>query len=250
MLELGIIVTVALIVFLLLKNYPRVALSSGEKTEKTKKNTKMLNSIKSYFKNKRAKEEEEIQKALSEGKSEVVTPKEVEDAQKNFGSSDPEVAKLLHEANDALLEGEFKKVEDKSLEALSKDKRSDQAYAFLAAIAIERKQYADAEEALKAALKCNKDNGLAHASYGDLFYSQEKYNDAIEHYQKAVNLDRNEASWQAGLGKSYLMVRQWSKAAKALKRASTLNIDNKEYKKLAMEAEQKLRDHKSIMGTK
>ena len=114
----------------------------------------------------------------------------------------------------------------------------------------QNKQYSDAEEALTIALKCNKNNGLAHASFGKLCFAQEKFNDAIGHFQKAVNLDRNEASWQAGLGESYLMVRQWSKASKALKRAATLNIDNKEYKKLAMEAEEKLRDHKTLMGSK
>ncbi len=247
MLELGIIVTVALIVFLLLKNYPRVVATDGSKSDEKRPTMKIL---KNYFDRKREEKEKGIKEALSEGKSEIVSPKEVEDAKKAFGSSNPEVAKLLHEADEAMKEKKYKKAEDKSLEAIGLDKHADQAYAFIAAIAIEKKQYQDGEEALKIALKCNKDNGLAHASFGGLCYAQEKYNDAIIHFQKAVNLDRNEASWQAGLGKSYLMVRQFAKAAKALKRAATLNIDNKEYKQLAMEAEGKLRDHKTVMGTK
>ena len=247
MLELGIIVTVALIVFLLLKNYPRVVASDGSKADEKRPTMKI---IKKYFERKRDEKEQEIIESLNEGKSEIVSPKQVEDAKKSFGSTDPEVAKLLHEANDALEAEEYRKAEEKSLKALQKDKHSGQAYAFIAAVAIHKKQFSDAEEALKIALKCNKNNGLAHASFGELNFIQEKFNDAIDHFQKAVNLDRNNASWQAGLGKSYLMVRQFSKAAKALKRAATLNIDNSEYKKLAMEAEQKLRDQKTVMGSK
>jgi cytochrome c-type biogenesis protein CcmH/NrfG len=64
--------------------------------------------------------------------------------------------------------------------------------------------------------------------------------------QKAVNLDRGIALWYAELGKAYMQVRQFAKATKALKRAASLDIDNKEYKELASEAEDKQRAHSTV----
>lgn len=252
MLEIGIIVTIALILFLLLRNYPKTALG-GEASKSdflVEKNSGKMKPMTSFFSKlidrRREKAEEEIKQAIVSDQDDLVSPKEIEDAKKSFYTKDSEIAKILHEADEALKAGDLRFAEDKSIEALARDKRCDQAYVFIAEVAMRKDNIEDAIEACKTALKCNRDNGFAHAILGEAYYKNEKYSEAIEHYQRAVNIDRNLAAWQAGLGKAYLEVRQYSKASKALRRASSLDIDNKEYKKLAGEAEDKQRSHFGI----
>jgi tetratricopeptide (TPR) repeat protein len=211
-----------------------------------KKENFMLSIFEKLFRERRKKVEEDIIKSLDGSNSGIVSPKEIDDAQKYFSIADPELAKLLHEADEAYKNGDFETVESKSVAAVSRDKRCDQAYAYIAACAVEKKNNNDAKEALRIALKCNHENALAHALLGQILFDEEKYTDSIEHFQRAVNLDRNRADWQAGLGRAFMMVRQYAKASKSLKRAATLNIDNPEYKKLAIEAEEKQRAHSQV----
>jgi tetratricopeptide (TPR) repeat protein len=241
LLELAIVICVAAILFLLLRSYSNV----GKNTEGAKEGI-MENILKKLFAQRRKRVEDEIIESLHGSNSGIVSPKEIDDAQKHFETTDPELAKFLYEASEAFERGDFNEVEEKAIAAIGRDKRCDQAYSYIAACAIEKKNEKDAEEALSIALKCNPENALAHALFGQLLYDKEKYSESIEHFQKAVNLDRNRADWQAGLGKAFMEVRQYAKASKALKRAATLNIDNAEYKKLALEAEEKQRAHSQV----
>lgn len=247
MLEVAIIVSIALALFLLLRNFHQANdLLPEKKTSKlgeARKEPKMLKFWQNLTSKWQKQNEEELKEAIRSGQSGIVSPREIQDAQESYDAADPKVAKLLHEANEAYSAGDFKTVEDKAIEAISIDKRCDQAYAFVAQVAMERKDYADAEEACKIALKCNAENGLAHATLGQIYLAKERFTEAITEYQKAVNLDRNSAEWQAGLGESYMQVRQFSKAAKSLKRAASLDMDNKKYRDLAFEAEEKQRAH-------
>ncbi len=243
MLEIAIIVVVTLMLFLILKNFPMT--KEGGSIVHNKKSNYFGALYEKLFGRFRKKNEDEIKKALSTGAEKIVSPKEISDAKKSFWTDDPEIAKILYEANKAILDSNYTKAEKKAIEALSKDKKCDQAYVFVALVAMNRKKYDEAIESAKAALKCNKTNASAHAILGECNFLEEKYSDSIESYQKAVNVDHNRAEWQAGLGKSYLEVRQFSKAAKALKRASSLDIDNIEYKELASLVEDKQRMHTS-----
>lgn len=244
MLEIIIIITIAVALFLLLRNYSKtrdaVVLNNADKS---KKESKMFQFWQNFVLRRKKHEEQEIINALKSGQSGIISPKEIKQAQNSFDAADPEVAKCLAEADDALRVGDHKAVEKKSIEAIAKDKHCDQAYAFVAKVSAKRKDYSDAEEASRTALKINPDNTLAHSVLGDIFLDNGRYTEAINEYQKAVNLDRNNAEWQAGLGKAYMQVRQFSKAAKALKRASSIDIDNKEYRVLAFEAEEKQKAH-------
>jgi Flp pilus assembly protein TadD len=74
----------------------------------------------------------------------------------------------------------------------------------------------------------------------------ENLSDGVEYLQKAVTIDRGNAEWYFELGKAFMGVRQFAKAAKALKRAASLDMENKEYKELASEAEDKQRSHAGI----
>ncbi len=242
MLEIAIIVVVTLILFLILKNFPNTRENSSNIVRKNSFMKKIFDKLFSSF---RRKNEDEIKKVLKTGQDKIVSPKEISDAKKSFWTEDPEIAKILYEANKAILGGNYAVAEKKAIEALSKDKRCDQAYVFIALVAMHKKKYDEAIESAKAALKCNKDNASAHAILGECCFMNEKYSDSIESFQKAVNIDHNRAEWQAGLGKAYLEIRQFSKAAKALKRAASLDIDSKEYRELASFAQDKQKMHSS-----
>ena len=243
MLEIVIIISIAIALFLLLRNFQRTKNLAPERVIEVNKDKKMFKFWQKWTSLRQKKNEEDIKEAIRSGQSGIVSPKEIRDAQDSYAAADPVVAKLLYEANEALEMKDFKKVEEKSIEAISIDLHCDQAYSFIARVAMEKKDYTDAAEAIKTALKCNDENGMAHAILGQIHYIKERYTEAIAEYQKAVNLDRNNAVWQAGLGKSYLQVRQFSKAAKALRRAASLDIDSKEYRTLAFEAEEKQKAH-------
>ena len=232
----------AVVAFLVLRNYSKTgeeSIASGA----FKKESKFMNFIKRILSKRREQTEKEIEEAIVSGQRDLVTPKEIEDAQATYYVEDPELAQMLHESNDALLAGDLRLAEDKAIEAIGKDKKCDQAYVFVGQVALAKENLEEASEAAETALKCNPENGFAHAILGEVYYVQEKYTEAIENYQKAVNFDRNNPDWQAGLGKAYSVVRQFAKAAKALKRAASLDIDNAGYKQLAIEAEEKQRAH-------
>lgn len=202
-----------------------------------------MNFLQKLLAKRREREEKGIEEAITAGQRDLVSPKEIEDAQVAYFVEDPEVAQLLHESDEALKSGDLRQAEDKAIEAIARDKKCDQAYVFVGEVALKKQNLEDAKEAATTALKCNNENGFAYAILGEIFYREEKYTEAIEYFQRAVNYDRNNPDWQAGLGKAFLEVRQFAKAAKALKRASSLDIDNNEYKELAMEAEEKQRAH-------
>lgn len=241
--EIAILIVVALILFIILRNFPK---TRDNIVASERKNNIFVSLYSKLFSRVNKKNEEEIKRAINQGQEKIVSPKEISDAKEKYWTDDPDIAKILYEANKALLDHEYAKAEKKALEALAKDTRCDQAYVFVSEVAMHRKNYDDAREAARAALKCNKDNAHAFAILGEASLFGEKYSDSINNYQKAVNLDRNQAAWQAGLGKAYLEVRQFAKAAKALKRASSLDIDNKDYKRLASLAEDKQKMHTSV----
>ena len=242
MLEIGIIICVALILFLVLRNYGKTG-TDIIAPKKSVVESKFMNFFKKILSKRREIAERDIEDAIVSGQRDIVSPKEIEDAKQTYYVEDPEIAQMLHESDEALRAGDAKLAEERAIDAISKDKKCDQAYVFVGHVALMRENYDDAKEAATTALKCNPDNGFAYAILGEVYFRDDKYTEAIEYYQKAVNFDRNNPEWQAGLGKAYSEVRQFAKAAKALKRASSLDIDNAEYKKLAMEAEEKQRAH-------
>jgi len=245
LLEIGIIVCVALILFVLLRHFPQTK-DRAIMPQERRSNMKVA-FLENLWRKRRKKTEEDIKKSLLSGQEEIVTPAEVETAKKSFWTVDPAVAKLLHEADEALRASNFDVAEKKALQAISHDKKADQAYVFVARVAFERNEYNDATEACLTALRLNDENAYALALLGEINLVHEKYSLAITYFQKAINLDRNQAEWQAGLGKCYLMVRQFAKAAKALRRAAMLDIENKEYHRLADEAEEKQKTHSQVL---
>ncbi len=250
MLEIGIIICVAAILLLLLRKYPK---SGASRTNKGL-NVPRINFPKlptnRIFARKRHVEEEEIREAIESDQEEIISPKEIETAQDEFSTEDPKIAKLLREVNDALSNQDLPLAEDKAIEALSIDKKCDQAYSFIAYIALKRGELENAEIAAQTALKCNAENAQAFAVIGEVFLQKEKYTEAIDNLLKAVMLNRNNAEWYGSLGQAYMEVRQFAKSAKAFKRAASLDLDNREFRRLASIAEEKQQTHSRVFRSR
>lgn len=238
MLEIIIIICLSFALFLLLRHYPE---AKGLNLEAGKSNLKRVFSYLKKFK--REKNYKAIEAIISDGQENIIAPAEIEDASRRFEEEDPDLAQLLLQANEAFTLNDLRVAEDKALEVVIGNKRSAQAYLLLGKIAFMRGQYEDAKEALKTALRCNNDMGEAHFYLGKIEYRNDNLSGAIDSFQKSIYAEKGHADWYAELGKAYMEVRQYAKAAKVLKRASSLDIDNLEYKNLASEAEDKQRTH-------
>jgi len=241
LLEIGIIICLAVVLFLILHNFPKTA----ESTEgpPMKQEQKSLGFLKNMFKKKPRDASDAIKQAIVDGQEKIIAPSETETVKEKYHESDPEVAQLLHEAEIALEKSDLREAEDLAINALSKDKKCAQAYDIVGKVAMLRGSFDEAKEAYKTALKCDPELGSAYFGLGQICLRDENLTDAIENMQRSVVLDRSHADWYAELGQTYMEVRQFAKAAKALKRATSLDIDNRAYKELSAEAEEKQRAH-------
>lgn len=240
MLEVFIIICLAVALFLLLRHYPDAATLAGFFNSKK---------FKKFFTNfsKGMKKSEVIAvRAEIEKNNRIVAPSEVEAAITTYKVADPEIARILHLANEAFMTNDLREAEDKAIDAIGQDKRCGEAYVIIGKIAFSRGQYEDAGDAFKTALKCDDNMGEAHYGLGKVELNNDNLTDSIDHLQKAVILEKGNAEWYADLGKAYMEVRQFAKAAKALKKALNLDIGNKEYKDLSAVAENKLRSHSMV----
>lgn len=238
MLEIGIIISLAVVLFLVLRNFPK---SSDELKTKTgeRKVRKFWNSI---F-GKRKSDLASIQKEIDKNKDAVLSPLAIEEAGKKFKEEDPEITKVLIDAEKALIENDIRGAEELAISVLSKEKKCAEAYMLLGNIAYHRGEFSDAEAAYKTTLKCNFEFAEAYFGLGLVQIKNENFTEAIDNFQRAVSIERGEANWWAELGQAYMEVRQFAKAAKSFKKAASLDIDNREYKQLAGEAEEKQRSH-------
>lgn len=163
-------------------------------------------------------------------------------------SADPELEKLLAEADIHFRKGELKAAEDYYLKAAAKDPRCSKAYSRLGVIYLENgDSWQDAEEAFRQALKIEPDNGFILNNLGLVLYHQDKYADAIRHFEAAVRQDDLNAARHANLGMGYMAIRQYAKAESSFKKALKLAPNELEYKDLLSEAIEKKQAHKTMV---
>lgn len=249
MLEIAIIICLAIILFLVLKNFSKTkddfSVPLGDDLIGAPKIMKesLLSRI---FAKKAPGDRADIAAIINQDNNKIIAPLEINEAKKAYKESDPEIAKILYEADQALARGDLREVEDLALQAIVKDKKCAHSYVLVGKVAFSRGSFDDAKESFKMALKCDAEVAEAYFGLGQIELRDENFSEALMSLQKAVNLNRGVAEWYAELGKAYMQVRQFAKATKALKRAASLDIDNKEYKELASEAEDKQRAHSTV----
>lgn len=248
--EIAIIIVVGAIVFLLIRKYPSRGVEKRIFKSSKPRNKFKIPSFNKIFIKKRHLEESEIIEALVADQDKVVSPRDIEIAKESYDADDPALAKLLFEADEAISENDYNLAEEKAIDAVAMDKHCDQAYAFIALVALKKGELENAKTAAETALKCSRQNAMSLAVLGEIYLTREKYSEAIDYLLKAVMLNRNNPVWYGLLGQAYLEVRQYAKSAKAFKRASSLDLDNKEYRRLASIAEEKQMSHSHVFRSK
>jgi tetratricopeptide (TPR) repeat protein len=237
LLELVIIFSLGLALFLLLRHYPE-AKGIAALLGKIKFKNPMSGMRKTSHRALKSIEEE-----IAKNNPQIIAPIEIENAVSNYKEKNPELARLLHLADEAFLASDLREAEAKCLEVLANNKKSVQAYVIMGKIAFSRGEFDDAKSAFKTAIKCDAEAGEAYFYLGKIDLKGENFTGAIEYLQKSIFSEKGHADWYAELGKAYMEVRQYAKAAKVLKRATSLDIDSKEYRDLAADAEEKQRTH-------
>jgi Tfp pilus assembly protein PilF len=162
--------------------------------------------------------------------------------------ADPELEKLLGEADIHFRKGELKAAENLYLQAAAKDPRCSRAYSRLGVIYLENgDDWDDAEAAFRQALKTDQTNGYILNNLGLVLYHQDKYADAIRNFEAAVRQDDQNASRHANLGMAYMAMRQYAKAESSFKKALKLAPNEMDYKDLLTEALEKKTAHKAMI---
>lgn len=243
MLEIAIIICIALILFIVLRNFPKTALSGSIGLERVQSGSSDIMGFWDKIIPKGKGNNQSVIEELDKDKGNIIAPVQIDQAQKSYNEEDPEVARILLEADQAFEENDLRAAEDLAIEALSKEKKCAGAYVIMGKIAQHRGVFEDAKEAYKTAIKCDRESGEGYFGLGIVKLKEENFSEAIHNLQKAVSMDRGVALWHAELGRAYMEVRQFAKAAKSLKRATSLDMENKEYRDLAIEAEEKQRTH-------
>lgn len=237
LLEIGILISLAAALFLVLKNYPK----TGEEVGARGGERKVRKFWKRLF-HKRG-DLESIQKEIKRGQDDVISPLDIVKAEEKYQETDPEITLMLMEAEKMFSENDYRGAEEKAIAAIMKDKKCAESYVIIGKIAHSRGEFSDAKDSYKTAIKCNPLYPEAYHGLGMIDVKSDNFTEAIENLQRAVNLDRSQPSWWSDLGRAYMEVRQFAKATKSFKKAASLDIDNKEYKDLASEAEDKQRSH-------
>ena len=240
MLEIFIILCLAGALFFLLRHYPE-----AREAETVIRHNHLKEFFARFSKMRRSKKEVEIARVVIDNANPEITPKEVIDAVNTYSDLEPATAENLYVAEKSLDENDLRQAEEKSLAVIAENKHCSGAYIVIGKVAQQRGQFDDAKEAFLAAVKCHdgKDISEAYFNLGLIESKNENRSNAIKYLEKAINAEKGKPEWYFELGKAYMDVRQYAKAAKVLKRAASLDIDNQEYKTLSSEAEEKQRTH-------
>lgn len=243
--EVSIIICLAIALFLVLRRYPEA--TERKRIRKIKINTaKIFAFFHKFLVQNKERIMHEIKQEIIAKQPETLLVEEPEVEIDPYAELKPEIAKVLYEADEFLINNDLREAESRAIDAISKDKHCGHAYVIVARVALSRGEFDDAREALNVALKCDDQLAEAYLYLGRVCLRQENYQDALENTLGAVSLDRSNADWYAQLGEIYLGIRQFAKAAKAYKKAAAIDITNREYKDLASEAEEKQRAHASV----
>ena len=252
MLESAIIVILAAAFFLVLRHYPEVSEKKNPFWKDWQK--RLFLATKTFIAQKKKRQIERIKQEISRPEAELtidnISRLPELSIQQKYTNFPPELVRILCAADEALIANDLREAEDKAIEVITKDKRCAGAYIIIGKVAFSRGEFDDAREAFKTALKCDGEQAEAYYGLGQINHREENYHECIDNYSNALNLEKGKADWYAGFGQVYMEIRQFAKAAKAFKKAAAIDIENREYKDLATEAEEKQRAHASVARMK
>lgn len=157
------------------------------------------------------------------------------------------VQELLDDGDRLFDEGKFMLAERRYLKAAVEMPDCVHALNRLGLIYLEQTEdFADAEEAFRAAIKYDPENSYIAHNLGLTYYRQGRLNEAAQYLERAVEGGSRNPVRFSNLGMCYLALRQYGKAVSALRRALALDKGNERIKAMLDEAKQKDDQHKKM----
>ncbi|XOU95017.1 MAG: tetratricopeptide repeat protein [Candidatus Kerfeldbacteria bacterium] len=149
---------------------------------------------------------------------------------------------LLQEAEDLVDKEEFKFAEEKYIEIISLDEKSNEAYEGLGDVYFEMKDYEHAKEIYQYLLKINSQDDVALEHLGKIAVEEGKTEEATEDYLKSISLNNEVASYHVDLGDVYMATSEYKKALECYEEAVKLEPKNPRNLNAAISVAVKLKD--------
>jgi len=153
---------------------------------------------------------------------------------------------VLEKIDELIEEKAYKEAEELLIKAVDINPTNARIYNKLGIIYLEQENFTDAKEAFKTALKYDQNNDLIYNNLGLALFNQGRYTEAIEAYQKSIQLNSLIPHRYINLGLSYAALRKYKEALDAYKKALVLDKNNKDYKKLIKEIQEKIVELKGL----
>jgi len=133
---------------------------------------------------------------------------------------------LLKEAEEYIMQEEFKKGEAKCIEVISLDKNNLEAYHLLADIYLGLKDYEHAKEIFSFLIKLNEKDDRAFSGLGLIASSLGNLQEARDDFLASINLNNKTAAYQIDLARVYQALGETDKALNCAQEALRLEPKN------------------------
>lgn len=246
-----IIVPLAIILIVVVKKFPQLAVLDVENVPEVKMNKKKDEVLKKRVEEQAVKSKNELIKKMLPVKEWLkkvqdhfrkyvfrVTEKVVEEEKKVEEVKEPKeisdkkqqsLFTLLREGDSARNHGDFETAENKYITAIRIDPKNAEAYRGLADVYFKQEQIDEALETYKFILQLDPSDDEILVKLGDIYDKKGDIKEAIEYYQKAVLANDNYPHRFAKLAEMLDSIEQYETALSAIEQAVELEPNNPKY---------------------
>jgi len=204
MLEIGLIIVLSLIFFIVLRKMP----AKEEIVE--------------------AEKRKEILAIEEKRRKEILRTQKREEELENIKRGD--IKKIEKKILNYIEERKLGKAERMLIKLAAYFPKKGEYLALLGEVYFRRKNYQDAAESYLEAIKREPENGFHYFNLGEVYYKLKEYKKAVAAFKKSLSFNNKIAKRHAGLGNSLLKLGRYKQAEKSLQSALQLEPNNEAYK--------------------
>lgn len=252
-----IIVPFAVILIVILKKFPQLAVLDVENVPEVKINKKKDEALKKRVEQRAIKSKNELIKRLVPVRGWLkkvqdhfrkyilqVTEQVIKEEKKVVAEKEPKeihdkkqqsLFTLLREGDSARNHGDFETAEDKYITAIRIDSKNIEAYRGLADVYLKQEQIDEALETYKFILQLDAYDDEILVKLGDIYYKKGDIKEAIEYYQRAVLANADYPHRFAKLAEMLDSIEQYETALSAIEQAVELEPNNPKYLDMMVE---------------
>ena len=247
-----IIVSIAAIIFLVVKKYPQLVLLDVDSIPGKKDKKKKAEFLKKRAKKKaediremrweklqpvydKFKElQEKFRKYVAQIKNEIQKQNQQKkqttvDQIKDEKSKDEVVTSLIKDGDHAVQEEELEEAEKKYLEAIRIDPKNEKAYRKLADVYYKKEEYGEAKETYQFLSQLNPEDDFVLVKLAELAEREDNIEEAASYYQKAVLINDSISTRFVKLYELLRSIEEYGAALEAMQQAVELEPKNPRY---------------------